>query len=447
MNSGNAVTCSLSKPGKESARNCALNLLIKVMRREVIPGEEATDEISYSPQEIEQIVYDTYPSRDSYLDKIAKIALHLSLFTRTGRVSWTFQNHIFEKNLSFGSSTISNNDSGDMDYLTKLLTIATDEEVFPELYLSQGFVTEHDRQSFQENMYIEHAAILSGLHEVVRRCCDSKTCTVEEMNDTYDQELFKNGSIFRTAAQSICMTRRVKSWIPPAAEIYLPDTSPISLETNPDNKSMNSLSLNKEFKLPVDEYDDDDNVPLRTSEDNQINSFRDNVLNTTEATLSLPGPITFDNMLYGNLPVQSQKPSVATAQRYFQQTATEPGINADFSDVPSDALNQVGPHRTGATTIGLATTPIIGDIDLTKSGYVSQPSRPKINRNFQPTAELRCYDTNNLIHNLATLAEGRLLELPFGSDLMDDDVQSQLFEKFRIEIGMRRYYLSTLAKS
>jgi hypothetical protein len=439
MSSSNPVTCSLAKPGKESARNCALNLLIKVMRREIIPGDEATAEVSYSPQEIEQIIYDTYPSRDSYLDKIAKVALHLSLFTRTGRVSWTFQNNIFDRSLQ------TTGDAG-MDYLQRLLTTATDEEVFPELYLSQGFVTERDRQAFQDNMYIEHAAILAGLHEVVRRCCDSKTCSVEEMNDTYDQELFKTGSIFRTAAHSVCMTRRVKSWIPPMAEIYLPDTSPISLETNPDNEPENSLGLQEQFKLPVDEYDDSES-PV-SIENNQMVPIGDTQLNTTEkntvSTPTLPGPITFDNMLYGNLQVASQKPSVAAAERYFQQTATEPGINADFSDVPADALNQVGPHRTGATTIGLATTPIIGDIDLTKSGYVSQPSRPKINRNFTNSAELRCYDVSNLVHNLATLAEGRLLELPFGSDLLDDDVQDQLFEKFRTEIGMRRYYLSTL---
>lgn len=55
-----------------------------------------------------------------------------------------------------------------------------------------------------------------------------------------------------------------------------------------------------------------------------------------------------------------------------------------------------------------------------------------------------CFNTDNMVHNLATLTSGKLLELPFGSELLDEDVQQQLFEKFKIEIGMRRYYLSTL---
>lgn len=409
MESPLSPVCSLSKPGKDSARNCALNLLIKVMRREIIPGEEATAEIAYSPQEIEQIIYDTYPSRDSYLDKIAKVALHLSLFTRTGRVSYTFQNHIFDKTLKV-------NQQSDVDFLQHLLTTATDEEVFPELYLSFDFVQERDRQAFQENMAIEHAAILAGLQEVVRKCCDSKVCTVQEINDTYDEELFKDGSVFRTAAQSVCISRRVKSWIPPSSEIYIPDTSPVNLETNEANEPDNSLSLSREFRSPVD--DRDDSVPL--------------------------GPITFDNMLYGDLspPNVTQPMTPTRLETNYDETRD---VNLAFSDV--SALNQAGPQGIRATTMGLAVTPTIGDINLSRSVYVSQPAKPKINRNFGVSAELRCYDPNNLIHNLATLTPGKLVELPFGSDLLDEDVQNQLFEKFRTEIGMRRYYLSTLAEA
>lgn len=388
MQSSGGVTCAVSKPGKDSARNCALNLVVKVMRREIIPGEEASVEMAYSPQEIEQIVYDTYPSRDSYLDKIAKIALHLSLFTRTGRVSYTFQNHIFDKQLQI-------NQQSDTDFLTHLLSTATDEEVFPELYLSFNYVSEHDRQLFQNNMAIEHAAILAGLQEVVRKCCDSKVCSVQEMSDTYDQELFKDGSVFRTAAQSVCVSRRVKSWIPPSSEIYIPDTSPVGLQSNADNERENSLSISREFRSPIDDYDD--SVPV--------------------------GPITFDNMLYGNIVARND-------------------VNLGFSDGP---MNQAGFRGTGVTTMGLAVTQSIGDINLNRSVYVSQPAQPKINRNFGVSGELRCYDTGNLVHNLATLTAGKLLELPFGSELLDEDVQQQLFEKFKVEIGMRRYYLSTLA--
>ena len=378
------------------------------MRREIIPGEEATAELSYSPQEIEQIVYDTYPSRDSYLDKIAKIALHLSLFTRTGRVSYTFQNHIFDKTLKINQQT-------DMDFLQRLLTVATDEEVFPELYLSFDYVSEKDRQNFQENMAIEHAAILAGLQEVVRKCCDSKVCSVQEMSDTYDEELFKEGSVFRTAARSVCMSRKVKSWIPPASEIYVPDTSPINLQTNEDNEPRNSLSISNQFKAPVDNLDD------------SVSS----------------GPITFDNMLYGDLsPANLSQPPSSVPSNNQKNVAALQDVNLSFSE--GMLMNQAGPRGVGATTMGLAVTQSVGDINLSRSTYVSQPSQPKINRNFDVSAELRCFNSDNLIHNLATLTPGKLLELPFGSELLDEDIQKQLFEKFRVEIGMRRYYLSTL---
>jgi len=223
--------CALKKPGKESARNCALGLLEKAMTRVIIHNSSTNEDQSiddnvvrgYTAKQIEDVVYDHYLGRDEYLSMIAKIALHLSLFTRTGRVSFTFQRAIFDKD--HGKLYV-----GDDDYLTWLVTNARDEDIFPELYLSQEYVSKIDRDNFEKQMHLEHDALLAGLQEVVRTCCDSKVCSVNEINDTYDRELFKAGTPFETAARSICMTRKVDSWIPPVSEIYVPDTTPVPKE-------------------------------------------------------------------------------------------------------------------------------------------------------------------------------------------------------------------------
>lgn len=318
MNTG--VTCSTAKPGKESARNCAINLLTKVMRRPILAGNELTGEVSFTPREIEDVIYKTYPSRDTYLDKIAKVALHLSLFTRTGRVSYTFQNAIYNR-------------SNDPDYLESLLTTEIVQDFFPELYKSYGYISEDERSQFEAYMHTEHAVILEALHVIVRKCCDTKVCTPNEFDLTYDQELFKEGSIFQTTARSVCMTRKFESWIPPSQEISIPDTSPL-----PD-------------------------------------------------TRSLP----------------------------------ESSIQADEMD----------------------RTKFIEDV---RSKYISAQAPAKINRNFDVSGQIVCFNVDNLIHNLATLPEGRLLELPFDSALLPSNVEEELKVKFKVEIGMRKYYLDSISK-
>lgn len=238
--------CAIRRPTKDSARNCAIGLLVKAMQRTLKktgstsdsrtpvfkPSDSENSQIGFTPAEIEAVIFDYYSGRDQYLSKIAKVALHLSLFTRTGRVSFTFQEAIFNKNSSRTGAqrniTQRNiTQRSQDDYLTWLMTNARDEDVFPELYLSQDYVEKIDRDNFERQMHLEHDALLAGLQEVVRTCCDSKICTVDEVNTSYDKELFRTGTVFETAARSICMTRRIDSWIPPSSEIYVPDTTPM----------------------------------------------------------------------------------------------------------------------------------------------------------------------------------------------------------------------------
>lgn len=234
--------CAIRKPTKENARNCALGLLVKAMQRTLKKtstndsransqrfklSDSENSQIGFTPAEIEEVIFDYYHGRDQYLSKIAKVALHLSLFTRTGRVSFTFQEAIFNKNSNKNSNKKTITQRGQDDYLTWLMTNARDEDVFPELYLSQDYVEKIDRDNFERQMHLEHDALLAGLQEVVRTCCDSKICTIDEVDTSYDKELFRSGTVFETAARSICMTRRIDSWIPPSTEIYVPDTTPM----------------------------------------------------------------------------------------------------------------------------------------------------------------------------------------------------------------------------
>ena len=273
--------CSLEKPGREGARNCALGLLRKALYRPVPETREVDLSDSYTAEEIEEIISDIFPVRETYLSKISKIALHLSLFTRTGRVSYTFQEGIFNKKRT----------SADEDYLTWLLTNATEEEMFPELFQSFGYVDELDRQSFEKQMRLEHSSLLEGLRYVVQKCCDSKVCTVDEIDTTYEEELFKSGTPFHTAAKNICMTRKLEQWIPPANDVTIPDMTPVG------------------------------------------------------------------------------------------------------------------------------------------------------SRNFGLTGQIMCFDVHNLIHNFAILEEGRLLQLPWGREHLNSEVQEELMEQFRVEVAMRRYFL------
>lgn len=220
--------CSLVKPSKESARNCARQFLSKIMFRSFKPGSEQTERRGYTPDEIEAAIYDYYPNRDSYLAKIAKVGLHLSLHTKTGRISWSFQDAIFNRVLDSVGRSVGDvvSEGRTDDYLAWLLTRATNEEVFPELYASGDAITQKERDRLVAHMHLEHSALLNGLQEIVRKCCDSKVCTAEEFNSTYDEMVFKSGTVFETAARSICMVRKVMDWAPPAEEIIIPDSKP-----------------------------------------------------------------------------------------------------------------------------------------------------------------------------------------------------------------------------
>jgi hypothetical protein len=302
----NPTVCSLNKPTKDGARNCALGLLIKVMKRPTRHGNEE-EQRGYSPKDIETTIYENFKSRDSYLNKIAKIALHLSLFTRTGRVSYSFQEAIF--------NALSRSNLNRKDYLQWLVEEATEEEIFPELY--QSGLDKTDIKNFERIVHLEHDAILAGLNQIVKLCCDDKVCSAEEVNTAYDQELFKSGTPFETAANSICMTRKLDHWLPPSSKIYIPDTSPmVKSGTSYNGSLLNGSNLN--------------------------------------------------------------------------------------------------------------------DSGLDKTSMI---------RNFDVTGQIICFDVSNLIHNLAVLEKGRRLQLPWGGELLTEEVQNDLTEKFRIEILMRRYFL------
>jgi len=147
------------------------------------------------------------------------------LYTRTGRMSWTFQDAIYTRK----ANTYKDGD-GEMlvdDYLQWLLTEATNEEVFPELYQSGDAITKADRDQYTNYLNLEHASLLNGLQEIVRKCCDSKVCSAEEFDTTYDDMIFKSGTVFSTAARSICIVRRIMDWSPPVDEIDVPDTTPM----------------------------------------------------------------------------------------------------------------------------------------------------------------------------------------------------------------------------
>jgi len=229
----NVSFCPINKPKREDAVECALGLLRKALFRKVPETFEDITKNAYSAEEIEKVISRAFPLREEYLTKIAKVALHLSLFTRTGRVSYTFQENIFNKSLV-----------DEQDFLEWLVTKATDEEMFPELYQSQGYLEELDRQSFEKQMKFEHDALLEGLRTVTAKCCDEKVCTTKEIDDSYTEELFKSGTVFNTSAKNICITRKVEKWIPPSTDITFPDETPIGSENFDISGQVMCLDIN-----------------------------------------------------------------------------------------------------------------------------------------------------------------------------------------------------------
>lgn len=348
------------------------------MIRNSNPKTNLSGDVPYTASDIETAVYESYPSRDTYLSKIAKIALHLSIYTRTGRVSWTFQNAIFNRGETSieGKATSETSKFGQDDYLEWLLTRASDADVFPELYKSHGYITELDRQNFETHMHIEHDSVLRGLQEIVRQCCDSGVCNLKEMGERYDAELFKSGSIFETAARSVCSIRKIDFWIPPGKDISIPDTTPIL-------PSRSRVELVSDRLTPVSSGQDRQFSPLS-------NSAERNGLKTKE-------PVW-----------KSLVPSNPT-----------PFSEAEYSS-SSDIIQE----------------------DRKRSIYTSQESEPDVNRNFNLTGQVTCFDVSNLIHNLAVLERGKLLELPWDGALLDGELQNELYDRFRVEVGMRRYFLA-----
>lgn len=359
MNSG--ATCALKKPGKEGARNCALNLLTKVMNRSVLPGAETSVERGYSAEDIESIIFRVYPSRDTYLSKIARIALHLSLFTRTGKVSYTFQDHIYGGRSNPRDRRANEEGEAD-DYLEYLVTTARDEEVFPELYLSGDYITREDRNAFETNMQLEHASILSALQIIVRKCCDSRVCTVDEMSSSYDQELFKEGSVFTQAAKTECIARKVSGWSGPVQEIFIPDSTPL-----------------------------EDRVILPSAEEFRTGGFPPEISSTKRTD-----------------------PRVEVRRK---KNYNEIRVNQDFIEQEDEEEREVR----------------------------EATADPRLRRNFDISGQVTCLNVDNLIHELAVLPKGKLLQLWDGI-ILQSYIQQDLMEKYRVEVGMRRYYLSTLSR-
>jgi len=430
------VVCPISKPGKESARNCAKGLLIKVMRRNIIAGEEGNQEEGYSPDDIERAIYGKFPSRDLYLAKIAKVALHLSLFTRTGRVSYTFQERIFNRTGSslsggFNSDPLVDND----DFLDWLINDATGEEIFPELYQSGRYITKIDRNRFEMIMRLELDAIIGGLNFVVRQCCDSKVCTLSEINTSYDQELFKEGTPFETAIRSQCMVRKIDNWIPPSSDIMIPDTTPY-IETQPVSEAES-----RDLSLGIERNQNRDRGQSRTKvvaagvrqERNQSEISR---LGLDRPELNRPGFNSPPEMILGTEQGEYE-PGVAESD--FGEDSDTEELNREETDVDSGEEGISIPLKRTERTEAEVRDRLIED---QRQQYQSQPSSRSINRNFELSGYVYCFSVDNLIHNLAILEPGKRLELPFDGVLLDSEIQDELYQKFRVEIQMRRYFLS-----
>lgn len=224
--------CSINNDNQSEIKNCAVGLLQKALSRPKRDEDTNTDN-PYTAEEIESVISDMYPIREIYMSKIAKIALHISAFTRTGRVSFTFQNQIFNRQKS-----------GSLDYLKWLFGEASSANVFPELYKSQKYITDSERKKFETIMQIEHSALLEGLRYVSRKCCDENKCTPTDISKTYSDNLFESGTVFDAAAKSVCMTRKVKTWTPPPSDITIPDTTPISTRNYGINGQMICFNVN-----------------------------------------------------------------------------------------------------------------------------------------------------------------------------------------------------------
>lgn len=198
-------TCPMAKPPAESARPCATTLLRRAMYRNVPVGSSDEQENSYSFKDIEDVIFRNTETRTKYLEEVATIALLLSISTRIGRIAFTFHDMIFNKTHSLDTIIIGMSEKGKL----------------PEIF-DNPFLSTIDAQRYIQILALEKAAMVKGLNTIVRKCCDSKVCDLQEMDQAYDEELFKRGSIFEQAAKSMCILRRVEVWAPPVSEIMIP---------------------------------------------------------------------------------------------------------------------------------------------------------------------------------------------------------------------------------
>lgn len=450
MKSTSGPSCPLVKPGKENASKCAINFLTVIMKRKINIGEDQIPEESYTPDEIEKVIYDNYPTRDLYLSKIAKVGLHLSLFTRTGRVSWTFQDAIFggRSVVNVGEHESQTTRVENPDFLTQLLTNATNVDIFPELYDSHRFITNEERKAFEEQMKLEHSALLNGLRRIVEACCDTGTCTFTEMQAKYSEELFKRGSIFETAAKTICTVRNIDDWIPPTFNIYIPDTTPYleeSIESSTGPRTQGSISTLSVPRTSARPSNPDDRSFSTGSEARSSSS--------SAYEKSLPSSLS---------PLRRQ--TIRTNTRSYDAIPSDPTDRTPPNEMRtlSERTATSGPSawksfmdRNTVQSIGLPKTSVDQDydvaareyeerkaIDNARSEYVSEKVPPNIRRNFGNTGQITCFDVSNIIHNLAVLEPGKLLAMPWDGALMTSAIQEQLYDQFGVEINMRRYYLS-----
>lgn len=211
------LSCPLAQNrNKDDARICCLSFLEKIIEGAINQHEKAKGSVDNSSidiratrlsKRIEYTIYSNYDDRQPYINRIAKIGLHLSTFTNTGRVSWMFKDVIFDE------------ESGD-DVLIENLVDTINEDIIPEYYNVYS-VDEIEKDRFMKNLRMEETAILNGLNEIIRLCCDSKQCNSDEMNKTYNHVLFEKGSVFNQSMQQVCYVNQVQGWIPTMNEILI----------------------------------------------------------------------------------------------------------------------------------------------------------------------------------------------------------------------------------
>ena len=195
-----------------------------------------TNPTEIRPRDIEILLLEKFKDRSKYFDMLAKIILHLSSQTKTGRISYSFQQIVL-----FGDHS-------------KIFDMKN-EDLFPELY-KNDLLTTSEFKSIENTMEIEYAVLRGAVEKVAISCCDSQVCSLDQTETFFEKEGF-----YSSLMNMVCFKYKMYFWSPVEDTINIPLSHKIYCFSI--NEIINKLAQTKDDDVVYyTESDDPTKIPM-----------------------------------------------------------------------------------------------------------------------------------------------------------------------------------------